>query len=294
MTPAELAHHVKLLEITARHLVTEVFAGEYSSAFKGRGMEFADVREYQPGDEVRTIDWNVTARAGKPFVKRFTEERELTIVLAVDCSASNTFSSTPEGKTKQELVAEIAALLSFAAVKKGDRVGGVLFTDRIEKYVPPSKGTSHAMRMVREVVAFDAARAGAGTDLEAAAEHLAIVLRRRAIVFFISDFLGVDPQSLRHLAARHEVIALEIVDPREGELEPAGILDLQDPETGELVTLDTSSKRTREAYRESVQRMTTEREHTFGRLGIDHLRLSTDRPFIHDLAQLFIRREHRR
>jgi uncharacterized protein (DUF58 family) len=293
MTPSELARQVKLLEITTRHLVTEVFAGEYSSAFKGRGVEFADVREYEPGDDVRTIDWNVTARAGKPFVKRFTEERELSIVLAVDCSASNRFSTTPDGRTKQELAAEVAALLAFAAVRKGDRVGLLLFTDRPERFIPARKGMRHAMRLIRDLLAFEPEHAG--TDIASAADRLAAVVRRRSIIFFISDFLNVDPgASLRHLSARHDVIALDVTDPRELELAPAGVLELRDPETGRVMTLDTSSPAVRRSYRAAMMNVIESKSRSLARLGIDQVQLSTARPYVHELAEYFIRREQRR
>lgn len=293
MTPSELARQVKLLEITTRHLVTEVFAGEYSSAFKGRGVEFADVREYEPGDDVRTIDWNVTARAGKPFVKRFTEERELSIVLAVDCSASNRFSTTPDGRTKQELAAEVAALLAFAAVRKGDRVGLLLFTDRPERFIPARKGMRHAMRLIRDLLAFEPEHAG--TDIASAADRLAAVVRRRSIIFFISDFLNADPgASLRHLSARHDVIALDVTDPRELELAPAGVLELRDPETGRVMTLDTSSPAVRRSYRAAMMNVIESKSRSLARLGIDQVQLSTARPYVHELAEYFIRREQRR
>ncbi|HPO93108.1 MAG TPA: DUF58 domain-containing protein [Phycisphaerales bacterium] len=303
MTPAELARQVKLLQISTRHLVTEVFAGEYSSAFKGRGIEFAEVREYEPGDDVRTIDWNVTARTGRPFVKRFTEERELTVVLAVDCSASNFFSSTRDGRTKQQLAAEIAALVAFAAAKKGDRVGLLLFSDRVERFVPPAKGSRHAMRIIREVLAcVEASGEHRGTDLRMAAERLALVLRRRSVVFFVSDFLDGDPGDALSVLTRrsggggHDVIALDISDPREFEFPAvgAGVLTLRDPESGEVVEVDTSSPRVRAAYAASARAWIDAKDRSLARLGIDRVRLSTDRPFVHDLAAFFIRREQRR
>lgn len=293
MNAAELAREVRRLEITTRHLVTEVFAGEYSSAFKGRGIEFADVREYQPGDDVRSIDWNVTARAGRPFVKRFSEERELTVVLVVDCSASGAFASNEAGRTKRRVAAEVAALLGFAAVKKGDRVGMMLVSDRVERWLPPRKGTRHALRMVRDLLAYEPA--GRGTRLSAAADRLAAVLHRRAVVFFVSDFLGVRArESLRALAGRHEVIAVEIEDPRERRLVPAGLVEVHDPETGLRITLDTSSRAVREAYERA---MTDAKQRTEGDLrsaGVDRLTISTTDRVGDALARFFLARERRR
>ena len=212
MSPAELARQVRLLEIATRHIVTDVFAGDYSSAFKGRGIEFADVREYQPGDDVRTIDWNVTARAGRPFIKRFSEERELTVMLAVDLSGSGGFGTGV--RSKRELACEVAALLAFAAVRKGDRVGLLIFTDRVEMYVPPKKGARHTLRLIRELLAFEPTHLG--TRLTAAADHLCRLLPRRSLVFVISDFLSDDlTPAMRKLAPRHDLVALDVGDPRD-------------------------------------------------------------------------------
>lgn len=291
MTPAELASQVRILEIVTRHAVTEVFAGEYSSAFKGRGIEFADVREYQPGDDTRTIDWNVTARAGRPFVKRFTEERELTCVLAVDLSASGQFGTAV--KSKQRVCAEVAALLAFAAVRKGDRVGLLIFTDQVEHYVPPKKGAKHALRLIRELLAFEPMHTG--TDFVAPTEHLARVLHRRAIIFFASDFVGPDAsEALRLLAPRHDLVAIDVSDPRDAELEPVGIITFRDPETGAQATLDTSNPSVRRAYRERAERAEGTLDSRLGRLGVDRVRVSTARPYVHDLAMFFRKREKRR
>lgn len=291
MTPAELARQVRLLEISTRHAVTEVFAGEYSSAFKGRGIEFSDVREYQPGDDVRSIDWNVTARAGKTFVKRFTEERELTVMLAVDLSASGDFGS--QAKSTRELSVEAAAVLAFAAARKGDRVGLLIFTDNVELYIPPKKGPRHTLRLIRDLLAFEPK--GRGTDMHAASEHLARVLRRRSVVFFVSDFLGVDAQSaLGVLAVKHDLIAVRVEDPRDRELPVAGMVEVRDPETGRLAAIDTSSRRVREAYAALAEERDEETLRGIRRVGADEVTLSTDRPYVHDLVELFRRREHRR
>ena len=291
MTPAELAKKVRLLEITTRHLVTEVFAGEYSSAFKGRGIEFADVREYQPGDEIRTIDWNVTARSGRPFVKRFSEERELSIVLAVDLSGSTVFGT--QERSKQEYGAEVAALIAFAAAKKGDRAGLMIFTDRVELFITPKKGSRHALRLVRELLAFEPTHAG--TSFVAAAERLAHVLRRRSVVFFVSDFQSDDIDgAMARLAARHDLVGVHVGDVREAELPSVGIVSVRDPETGRVEVLDTSSSRVRAWYKEAARERKDAVHEVLRRRGVDEVDLRTDQPYIHELIEFFRRREHRR
>lgn len=291
MTAAELARQVRLLEISTRHIVTEVFAGDYSSAFKGRGIEFSDVREYQPGDDVRSIDWNVTARAGRPFIKRFTEERELTVVLAVDLSGSGGFGTTR--RTKRELACEVAALLAFAAVRKGDRVGLVIFTDEVEMYVPPKKGTRHTLRLVRELLAFEPGRVG--TSMRAVSDHLGRVLHRRSLVFLISDYLCGDfVEAVRRLAPRHDLVAIEVSDPRDFELAPAGLMDVRDPETGRTMVIDTSSRRVRGAYRQVALDGAARREAALRRQGVDRLALSTESEHVHGLIEFFRKREQRK
>lgn len=291
MTPAEIAKQVKLLEISARHLVTEVFAGEYSSAFKGRGVEFADVREYEPGDDIRSIDWNVTARTGRPFVKRFNEERELTIMLCVDLSTSGDFSSAP--RTKRELAAEVAAVLAFAAIRNNDRVGAIIFTEHVEMVVPPAKGSRHALRIVRDVLAFEPT--GRGTNFEAAADRVVHLLNRRSVVFVLSDFLAAEPaQAWRQVAARHDLVALHISDPRERSLPRIGIIEVRDPETGRRHHIDTSSRRVREAFERQWETHEDGLTRQFRRLKIDRVPISTDRPYIHDLVEYFHARDSRR
>jgi uncharacterized protein (DUF58 family) len=291
MTPLELARKVKALQLTTRHLVTEVFAGEYSSAFKGRGIEFADVREYQPGDDVRTIDWNVTARACRPFVKRFNEERELTILLCVDVSASGDFGTGSHDK--RELAAELAAVIAFAATKKNDRVGLLLFSDHVERFVPPAKGTRHVLRMIRDLLAFEPT--GRGTSIRTAADHAARLLHRRSVVMVISDFLDEDPAgALQVLSRRHDVVAMHISDPREGELPPVGLVDAVDPETGRRVLLDTSNRRVREFYAADAGQRRERLARDLARLGADAVAISTDRAYIHDLIEFFRKRELRR
>lgn len=303
MTPAELSRNVKQLEITTRHLVTEVFAGEYSSAFKGRGIEFADVREYQPGDDIRSIDWNVTARAGRPFVKRFDEERELTILLCVDLSSSGNFGTKKH--SKQQLASEVAGVIAFAATKNNDRVGLMIFTDRVEMYVPPAKGSRHVLRMIRELLAFKPT--GSGTSFKAAADRVAHVLHRRSVVIVISDFISSEPapgdsslgfhdpgDAWRQVSQRHDLVALHVTDPRERELPRAGLLRVQDPETGGTAVLDTSSTRVRAAYALSAERWHKRVDDSLRRKGIDVASVSTGSPYIHSLIQLFRAREARR
>lgn len=291
MTPAELAEQVRLLEITARHTVTEVFAGEYSSAFRGRGIEFSEVRDYQPGDDVRTIDWNVTARTGHPFVKRYTEERELTILLAVDVSASGNFGT--QSHSKREFAARIAAVLGFAAARQGDRIGLILFTDDIEYYVPPKKGVRHALRLIGEMLAFEPHRRT--TSLSVASDHIAKAIKRRSVIFMISDFLDTDIHAaLSTITPRHDVIAVRIVDPRDRELVPAGLIEFEDPESGARSIVDTSSRRVREAFTQAAAASDLAFQDAVRRSGADDVTLMTDRPFVHELVELFHKREHRR
>lgn len=321
MTPAELARQVRLLELSTRRRVTEVFAGEYTSAFKGRGMEFSEVREYQPGDDVRFIDWNVTARSGRPFIKRFVEERELTVMLVADLSGSFEFGTAQRGLegaargewsvladgSKRALAAKVCALLAFAAVRSGDRVGLCAFTDRVEHYVPPRKGSRHALRLVRELLALEPR--GRGTDLAPAAERLRRVLHRRSLIFVVSDFISTAPdgasalaRSLRRLGgighARgggHDVIAAVARDRRDAELVAAGLIRVRDPETGREVVIDSSSRRVREAYAEAFRRADTQLDEALAGAGLrggrSRVDLWTHEPPVHSLVELFHRRE---
>jgi len=310
MLTEELMRKVRQVQIRTRRTVNEDFAGEYSSAFKGRGMEFAEVRLYQPGDDVRTIDWNVTARTGEPHVKSYVEERELTVVLAVDLSASGAFGTT--SRFKNETAAELCAVLAFTAIRNNDKVGLVVFTEDIEQFIPPKKGTRHVLRIIREVLDFAPRRRG--TDVGLAVEHLARRLRKRAVVFLVSDFLpgsadeaagrdAVDdveePLSacempLRLLARRHDVIAASVVDPRETELPAAGLLEIADAETGRRRFVDTSSAVLRRRYEARTRRRRDRLREGFRRLGVDHVEIRTDRSWTHDLVELFRRRERRR
>lgn len=321
MLTEELMREVRRLQVRTRRRVEGLFAGEYHTAFKGRGIEFADVREYEPGDDVRAIDWNVTARAGHPFVKRFVEERELTVMLVADLSGSFEFGTAERGLegtaggewsvladgSKRALAAKACALLAFAAVRSGDRVGLCAFTDQVEHYVPPRKGSRHALRLVRELLALEPR--GRGTDLAPVADRLRRVLHRRSLIFVISDFISSSPdgpsaleRSLRRLGgighARgggHDVVAAVVRDRRDAELVAAGLLRVRDPETGQEVVIDTSSRRVRDAYRDSFRRADVQLDQALAGAGLrggrSRVDLWTHEPPVHSLVELFHRRE---
>ena len=235
--PPEILRQVKLIELRTRGLVNSLFTGEYHSVFKGQGMEFAEVREYQPGDEVRSIDWNVTARMRRPFVKRYVEERELTVMLVVDLSGSERFGT--QGRFKSELASELGAVLGMSAIRNNDRVGAMLFTDRIEHVLPPKKGRRHALRLIRDLLAFEPT--GTKTDVSGAMQYLARMLRQHTIIFIISDFLDAEiERPLKRLAQRHDVVAITVEDPSERVLPDIGLVRFVDPESGQTIDVDTS------------------------------------------------------
>ena len=290
---------VRRLQVRTRRRVEGLFAGEYHTAFKGRGIEFADVREYEPGDDVRTIDWNVTARAGKPYIKRFIEERELTVVLAVDLSASGQYSSSESvaAKLKNRIAIETAAVLSLSASTNHDRVGLCLFTDSVELFIEPGKGRVHSLRLLRELLNFTPR--SMTTDIGAAALRLGHVLSRRGTVFIISDFsapggAAAFESPLRLLARRHEVVAIQVTDPRDQILPDAGLIELADPETGATNLVDTSSKRVRDAYAAAAMQNEAQLATVLARAEVDRVVLSTHRPFVPDLIRYFHLRERRR
>jgi uncharacterized protein (DUF58 family) len=286
----ELMKQVGKIRVITSRLVDEHLSGEYHSVFKGHGIEFEEVREYIPGDDIRSIDWNVTARMGHPFVKRFCEERELTILFLVDVSGSQSFGSL--SRPKSEVAAEITCLLALSAIKNQDKIGLILFSDRIEKSIPPRKGRTAAMRLVREVLASEETRRG--TNIAAALRFLNQVQKRRSVVFIISDFMYTGyERELRVTARHHDVVCCSIADPRERELPNAGLVEIQDPETGELMILDTASRHVREAFREAADRESADLTRTFRRLKIDTLNLSTERPFIDEVHKLFRQRQTR-
>ncbi len=291
MIPAEILKKVRRIQIVTSALVQDVFAGQYHSAFKGRGVEFEEVREYQPGDDVRTIDWNVTARSGRPFVKTYREERELTVVLLVDVSASQAFGTRDQ--LKSELVAELGATLAFSAIQNNDKVALILFTDRVERFVPARKGTRHVLRVIRELLYHEPA--GRGTDVGAALEYLSRVLRRRAVVFLISDFQAppfVGPlQVVRH---RHDLIPILVGDVRERELPTVGYVELRDPETGQQLVVDTRSRSLRRRFQQLAEQRRQALLTEFRRARIDTIEVQTGTPFVGPLTTFFRRRERRR
>ncbi len=280
-------------------MVNDSLAGAYHSVFKGRGMNFEEVREYIPGDEVRTIDWNVTARAGRPFVKKFTEERELTIFLLVDISASGNFGSA--ALSKRDLAAELASVLAFSAIRNSDKVGLLLYTDRVERYLPPKKGRRHVLRAVRDILYH--APEGIGTDSVKALDVVNHVLHRRAIVFLISDFeSSADPvagraalrRAMRQTNRRHDLIAVHVEDPHERQLPNVGILALEDSETGEVVEIDTASAAVRRRFKEQASERARRLVSDFRSEGVDTLQLQTDAPYLPALQRFFKARERRR
>ncbi|MBO7435309.1 DUF58 domain-containing protein [bacterium] len=289
MLSKELLQKVRQIQIRTSHQVTEVMAGEYKSAFKGRGMEFDEVRLYQPGDDIRTIDWNVTARTGTPYVKRFVEERELTVMLMVDASSSGTFGS--QDKSKNEIAAEIAGLLAYTAIRSNDRVGLIIFTDKIELYIPPKKGHSHVLRVIREVLGFKKEERSS-TNVGAALDFLGKVCRRKAVVFLISDFLCENFEKPIKLASRrHDLIPVSVSDPRENSLPPVGLITLEDAETGETITVDTYDSKVRSTLEKLSAIRSEEREHNFTQSGVDTMRVSTASNYCDELVRFFKRRE---
>lgn len=284
----ELLKKVRLVELKTRGLSDHIFSGEYHSAFKGRGMAFSEVREYSPGDEVRTIDWNVTARFGHPFVKVFEEERELTVMLVADLSASGDFGST--GQMKRELITEACATIAFSAIKNNDKVGVLLFTDRVEKFIPPKKGRSHILRIIRELIEF--APQGKGTDIAGALRFLNSVIKRRAIAFLVSDLLADGYEDALKLAnRRHDLVVLRTTDPREAELPAVGLVRMADPETGEARWVDTSSRRVRNAYRAAALKRQQRTQEILRRCGVDHAVIGTDTGYVRPLMRLLKQRE---
>jgi len=284
MLPKELLRKVRRIEITTRTLVESLFSGEYHSVFKGRGMEFDQVREYQEGDDIRSIDWNVTARMNRPFVKEFVEERELVVMLLVDMSASSDFGTAAHFKS--EVAAEICSLLAFSAIKNNDKVGLLLFTDRVEKYVSPRKGKKHVLRVIRELLYFRPE--GRRTDLNAALEHLNRVLRRRAVVFVVSDFLDRSfERLLRVTNQRHDVIAVRITDPRERALPDVGYIELEDAETGETLFLSTGEKRFRDEFQGRADREDARLRSLFRSTGVDLVEVGTGESYVEPLIQFF-------
>jgi uncharacterized protein (DUF58 family) len=284
MIPKEILKKVKRIEITTRGMVNDVFSGEYHSVFKGRGMEFSEVREYQIGDDIRTIDWNVTARMGHPFVKVFEEERELTVMLLVDVSSSGNFGTYE--RMKGEIAIEICALLAFSAIKNNDKVGLIIFTDTIEKFIPPKKGKSHVLRVLRELLYHKPQ--GTQTNIASALEYLNRVSKRRSVVFLVSDFINSGYEKALHIAnRRHDVVAITVTDPRELELRDVGFIELEDAETGEVVLLDTSYADVRSSYSKQSTQNIQIRDKLFQSINVDHIDIRTDQSYIEPLIRFF-------
>ncbi len=288
--PPEVLQHIRRIEIQTRRLVNDLFLGQYHAVFRGQGIEFSEVREYQDGDDMRAIDWNVTARMGYPYVKKFQEERELTVVLAADVSASSRFGTA--GRSKAQLAAEAGALLALSAVRNNDRVGLLTFTDRVETWVPPRKGAQHVLRVIRELLYPNAT--GSGTDIGAAAEVLTRVLRRRSLIFVLSDFWAEGFETRLSFAARkHDVVAVSLTDPREEELPAIGLAELEDLETGERVEVDSESAQVRRLYREAGLLRREARTGLLRGLGVDEVALRTDGTIVEPLMNFFRSRARR-
>jgi len=290
MIPREIFRQIRRIQITTSRMVTDVFAGQYQSVFKGKGMEFCEVREYQPGDEIRSIDWNVTARMGHPFVKKFIEERELTVMLLLDMSKSSYFGTV--NKLKSQLAAEICSVLALSANKNNDKIGLIAFTDRVEKFVPPRKGMRHVLRVIREALYFKPR--GTGTDIPGAIEYLNRITRRKTVTFIISDFYAPDfkkPLSISN--RRHDIITITITDPKEIALPDIGIVKFDDAESGKSYYVDTSDKETRIRYRENAARKFEDRTKLFRSINVDNINIRTDTPYAEELYKFFRIRERR-
>ncbi len=291
MIPKEILKKVQRIQIFTSHMVNDVMAGEYQSTFKGSGIEFDEVREYQFGDDIRNIDWNVTARHGNPFVKRFVEERELTVMLMVDASSSGAFGSID--KLKNEIAAELSAVLAFSAIKNNDKVGLIIFTDRIEKFIPPKKGKRHVLRVIRELLLFKPERSR--TDISLALNYLNKVQTRRAVVFIVSDFLSEGfEKGLRIANQKHDVIAVNIVDPREMELPALGFIELMDAETGESIIVDTYDANVRKGFSLLSSDEIQKRKSMFRSINVDMIEVRTDKNYVDPLLKFFKMREKRK
>ncbi len=291
MIPKEVLRDIRRIQITTSRMVTDVFAGQYHSVFKGKGIEFEEVREYLPGDEIRSIDWNVTARMGHPYVKKFVEERELTVMLVLDMSASSFFGTV--NKLKSQLAAEICSLLAFSAIKNNDRVGLIIFTDTVEKFIPPRKGLRHVLRVIREALYYEPK--GRGTNIAGALEYLNRVTTRRTVTFIVSDFYSHDFKKMLSAAnKRHDIIAITITDPKELELPDVGIVQLNDPETQKTFAIDTSDAVFRKEYSHNAVKRINERRTLFHSVNVDTIDVRTDIPYSKVLFRFFREREKRR
>ena len=290
MIPKEILKKIRRIQITTSRMVTDVFAGQYHSIFKGKGMEFEEVRGYMPGDDIRSIDWNVTARMGHPYVKKFVEERELTVMILLDASQSSHFGSVKQ--LKKQLAAEISSVLAFSAIQNNDKVGLIIFSDRIEKFIPPRKGTSHVLRVIREALYYKAQ--GRGTSISGALDFLNRVTKRRTITFVISDFFDSGFKNLLSTSnRRHDIIAVTITDPREMEMPDIGLVELSDAETLAGVVIDTGNRAQRERHKNDAQRRMKERVGLLNSVNVDHIDIRTDQTYTTELIKFFKAREKR-
>lgn len=290
METKELLKQVKQIEIKTRGVVNEVFSGEYHSVFKGRGMEFSEVREYQVGDDIRTIDWNVSARFGHPFIKIFEEERELTVMLLVDLSGSLVFGSIE--KTKQQIAAELTAILAFSAMKNNDKVGLILFTDQIEKFVPPRKGKSHVLRIIREIVSFEPQ--GNKTDIKGALEYFNLSVKKKSIAFLLSDFIDDGYEKiLKVVSKKHDLVNIHLEDPREKELLKGGLIKFRDAETQEIRYLDTSNKNVQNHFKNKLSEREKFQDNLFKKSRVDLIKINTSQSYVRPLIDFFKLREKR-
>ena len=291
MIPEELIKRIRQIQIYTSRAVNASFAGQYESVFKGRGMQFDEVREYIPGDDIRTIDWNVTARTGKPFIKRFVEEREMTVLFAVDLSASGQFGTI--GRMKNELAAEFCAVLAFAAARNNDRVGLLVFTDCIELFIPPKKGSRHILRLIRELLYFQTS--SRRTDIPLALDYIARVLKKRATVFLVSDFFGDGfKKPLGLLNKRHDVVAVPVRDPAEVAMPKVGLIEVRDAESGKIMLVDAGSRQFRVCYEQRSSQRFEELKGILRSSNVDFIPIATNKPYMNDLVQFFHMRQHRR
>lgn len=287
----ELLDKIRSIQIRAGYLASDIMAGEYASAFRGRGMEFTEVREYEPGDDVRLIDWNVTARMQNPYIKEFKEERELTIMLIVDVSSSGSFGSGR--KLKNEVSAEVASILAFLAIKNNDKIGLMVFSDKIEHYIPPKKGKSHVWNIIRTILNFTPE--GKGTNLNLPLEYLLKILKRKAVVFLVSDFQATGyEKNLKLARQKHNIIAITITDPRETALPNVGLIQLQDAETGEIILLDTSINNLPERFAGQAEAERLRLKRKFGSFGVDVIEILSDRSLVNPIIRYFKKKEKRR
>ena len=290
MLPAEVIKKIRRIEIRTKKIVNDLFSGEYHSTFKGQGMEFEEVRQYEPGDDIRLIDWNVTARTGYPHIKKFREERELSVVLMVDASSSGQFGT--KERFKNETAAELCALLAFSAIKNNDKVGLIIFTDVIEKFVPPRKGRGHVLRLIRDILYFKPTHTG--TDISGAIEYMNRVIKRKSVVFLISDYMSGGYQKPLQIAnRRHDVIAVKVTDPRETTFDNLGLIELEDAETGEVFTIDTGSRDFRREFSAKAVEDATNMKKGFQRINLDFINIRTDESYIVPLINFFKMRERR-